>query len=164
LSSRLVRGLGSTSSPSPLLLAVSATLLASGFIIFRYNVVRSWKLSKRQISEYANHGSIGDSRPIAFSGYARGHSVETETWRRSILAYLVIGYSPSNLRASLTDQLPKRCCIAFVDRSCRPQATCKLSFLGSKRSPFFQTVKVMAAIFRARVKRAAPASYLCAAA
>src|ERR1019366_3284292 len=29
----------------------------------------------------ANHGSIGDSRPTAFLGYPRGHTVALETWR-----------------------------------------------------------------------------------
>ena len=34
------------------------------------------------------------------------------------------------------------------------QAACVFSFSASKRSPFFQSVKVMAAILRAKVRRA----------
>jgi hypothetical protein len=83
-----------------------------------------------RIGDSANHGSIGDSRPTPFSGYARGHSVVNETGRRSTLYLshnLILTLEPESFTHRPT---PERC-LPWFDRSCCPQATCKFSFLGS---------------------------------
>src|SRR6516225_8074474 len=54
----------------------------SAFRVFhddRVNAIRLLKLASRSGWQSANHGPIGDSRPIAFLGYSEGHRVETET-------------------------------------------------------------------------------------
>jgi hypothetical protein len=52
--------------------------------------------AKRLRGTCVNHGSISDSRPIAFFGCPRGHRVNNETSTGD--AYLRGGYSPSNPR------------------------------------------------------------------
>ena len=37
---------------------------------------------------------------------------------------------------------------------CQRRSSCLFQILASKRTPFFQTIKVIAAIFRAKVRRA----------
>ena len=65
------------------------------------------------------------------------------------------GYSPSNPSIARTDGSPPRretwetTCVL-----CDAQAACGFSCSASKRSSFFQSVKAMAAIFRAKVRRA----------
>src|SRR5438067_2134193 len=63
-----------------------------------------------------------------------------------------LGYSPSNPEHSENDEPIER----VPNRSQRlcAQAACGFSCSGSKRSPFFQTIKLMAAILRARVSLA----------
>jgi hypothetical protein len=46
------------------------------------DAIRLLKLASKAGRQSANHGPIGDSRPIAFLGYPEGHRVETETWCR----------------------------------------------------------------------------------
>jgi hypothetical protein len=50
--------------------------------------------------------------------------------------------------------LPRREDLADPLSSCDAQAACGFSCSGSKRSSFFQSVKAMAAILRAKVRRA----------
>jgi hypothetical protein len=68
----------------------------------------------------------------------------------------VFGYSPSNRSIARTDWLPPRhekpWEITWVLFDA--QAACVFSCSTSKRSSFFQSVKVMAAILRASVRRA----------
>src|SRR5580704_15907907 len=96
----------------------------------------------------ANHGSIGDSWPIAFSGCPRGHKVSRETqWPNGI-----------------TDTRPRTRASAEIGHHRQgtqdggtltgAQAACGFKYSASKRTPFFQTSKVIAAILRASVRRA----------
>jgi hypothetical protein len=92
---------------------------------------------------------------MAFLGCARGHSVEygdsgTEAHR----AYQFNRYSPSNPSASGNRAPPAYETWDGSSVAGDAQATCSFSCSGSKRSPFFQRVNVMAAILRASVKRA----------
>ncbi len=74
---------------SPLLLALIAWACASRrgrFIVIGHLVVDSAEaVQAYRIGKTANHGSIGDSRPTALFGYARGHSVVWETECHSTL-------------------------------------------------------------------------------
>ncbi len=48
----------------------------------RNNGRRFLKLNKQSAAKHSHHGSIGDSRPMAFFGSPRGHRVEGETHLR----------------------------------------------------------------------------------
>ena len=100
----------------------------------------------------ANHGSIGGFSPIAFSGCPRGHTVSRKTWcpKRTPNGILdthprtrASGEPTGHRRDESRDGL-------FPDA----QAACCFRCSASKPTPFFQTIKVMAAILRARVRRA----------
>jgi hypothetical protein len=45
------------------------------FMLRRNYGRRFLKRDKRSVVKYSHHGSLGDSRPMAFSGGSRGHSV-----------------------------------------------------------------------------------------
>src|SRR3981081_1942937 len=105
---------------------------------------------------HGNHGSIRGSWPMAISGYPRGHNVSGVTrcdiprGRSHCLILL------SN-RASPEPDCPPSERIHEDGKACftgDAQAACRFNCLGSKLTPFFHMVKVMAAIFRARVRRA----------
>ena len=112
------------------------------------DAVRKLRLSSGAVARSANHGSIGDSWPIALLGSPRGHTVARET------DGLTRGrYSPSNPRAQRPNGLswsgkspPVRALLAH--------AAGGFSCWASNLSPFFQTLRVMAAILRAKVSRA----------
>jgi hypothetical protein len=92
------------------------------------------------------------SWPIAISGSPRGHSVRTVTRCRSTqgrTTYLIL---PSNRASQELNRPPSR----MMERALyqNAQAACRCNSLASKQTPFFQIVKVIAAIFRARVRRA----------
>jgi hypothetical protein len=54
------------------------------FIVFGYNLVRSSEaVQAYRLAHTPTMVLLETPRPIAFSGYARGHSVETETWCQS---------------------------------------------------------------------------------
>jgi hypothetical protein len=101
----------------------------------------------------ANHGSIGDSRPTAFLGYPRGHTVSVET-RRVVPA----PPNPSKDTHPRTRAPKNRKHLPQwnlgMSRFCRAQAACVIRYLGSNASPFFHMIKAMAAILRAKVRRA----------
>src|SRR5262249_39855066 len=71
------------------------------------------------------------------------------------LAYRRLGYSPSNPSVLRTRPPPeedhRRWKGLFTGDA---QAACNFSFSASKSSPFFQSITAMAAILRARVRRA----------
>ena len=117
---------------------------------------RFLKLHKRSVGKNANHGPMGDSRPMAFLGCARGHSVEYgDSGSEAHRAYQFNRYSPSN--PSVSGNRWPRASYETWDGSSGAgdaQATCSFSCSGSNASPFFQRVDVMAAILRASVKRA----------
>ena len=115
----------------------------------------SSETSKAERWSDANHGSIGDSWPIAFSGCPRGPSVTCETGCRStqrLTSQLRLAPEPECLknRTATTREDPRDGADSVRDT----QAVCGFRYWASKRAPFFQTVKVIAAIFRARVNRA----------
>src|ERR1700688_4360797 len=100
----------------------------------------------------ANHGSIGDFSPIAFSGCPRGHRVSRQTQCRStgLTGFWILTLEPERLK--------NQPAIARNESrdglSPDAQAACCFRCSASKLTPFFQTIKVMAAILRARVSRA----------
>ena len=102
-----------------------------------------------------NHGSIRGSWPIAISGSPRGHSVGTVTRCRSTqgrTTYLIL---PSNRASQEPNRPPPNHHRRWNELFTRDaQAACRCNSLASKHPPFFQIVKVIAAIFRARVRRA----------
>ena len=73
---------------------------------------------------------------------------------RSTMAQRRYGYSPSNQSAARTDRPPPEMNPEMEGFSTDAQAACCFSCSASKRTPFFQTIKVIAAILRARVRRA----------
>ena len=98
-----------------------------------------------------NHGSIRGSWPIAISGSPRGHSVRTVTGAEHTgwTTYLSTPLEPSVSRTEPTTTG------GWNELSTRDaQAACRCNSLASKHILFFQIVKVIAAIFRARVSRA----------
>ena len=104
----------------------------------------------------ANHGSIGDSWPIAFSGCPRGPRVGCETTCPRHIAPNFTAETRSRTRVSRGTQrpppekIPRDGADSFRDT----QAACGFRYWASKRAPFFQRCKVIAAIFRASVRRA----------
>ena len=111
---------------------------------------------KRVGGRVANHGPIGDSWPIALFGYPRGHRVFIETrcrrrtgpsWPMDALPRTSASQEPDG---SASHVIPRR------ERTLAPDAQAARGFRywASKCTPFFQTVKVMAAILRAKVRRA----------
>jgi len=88
---------------------------------------------------------------MAISGSPRGHSVITVTRCRSTqgrTTYLIL---PSNRASQEPNRPPLRRNELFTRDA---QAACRCNSLASKHTPFFQIVKVIDAIFRARVRRA----------
>ena len=116
------------------------------------NVRRLLKLGKR-FDSVATMVLSEALWPIAISGSPRGHSVRTVTRCRSTqgrTTYLIL---PSN-RAS-QEPKPTTTHGGWNELSTRDaQAACRCNSLASKHTPFFQIVNVIAAIFRARVRRA----------
>jgi hypothetical protein len=106
----------------------------------------------------ANQDPMGDSRPIAFLGYPEGHRIDPET-RGCSAARGAPNERIDTLPRTRASQEPMG-----HHRGMKPweitwvlldaQAACVFSCCASKRSPLFQSVKVMAAILRARVRRA----------
>jgi hypothetical protein len=110
--------------------------------------------AKRLRGTCVNHGSISDSRPIAFFGCPRGHRVNYETSTGD--AYLWVGYSPLNprVRESTGQQQGRDPGVSIGSALLTAQADCRFNCPGSKRTPFFQTVNTIAAILRAKLSRA----------
>jgi hypothetical protein len=82
---------------------------------------------------------------MTFFGYPRGHRVKSETFV----------FSHGGLTFPV-DTLPrtKRLKNPWNGLSVRDAQAACFKYLASKRAPFFQTIKVIAAIFRAKVRRA----------
>lgn len=100
----------------------------------------------------ANHGSIGDFSPIAFSGCPRGHRVSRKT---QCLKHTPNGIMDTHPRTRASGEPTGHYPRGIRDGlSTDAQAACCFRYSASKRTPFFQTIKVMAAILRARVRRA----------
>ena len=102
-----------------------------------------------------HHGSIGDSWPMAFSGCPRGPRVgcETKCPRHICLtSRLRLALEPECLdEPTATAREDPR---DGADSIRNTQAACGFRYWASKRAPFFQRCKVIAAIFRASVRRA----------
>src|ERR1039458_2513502 len=101
---------------------------------------------------------MGDSRPTAFLGYPRGHRIDSET-RCQTAAHRAPNERFDTLPRTRASHEPmghhrgrKTWEITWV--LFHAQAACVFSCSASKRSPFFQSVNVMAAILRASVRRA----------
>src|SRR4029077_12994271 len=103
----------------------------------------------------ANHGSVGDSWPIAFSGCPRGPRVgwETRCPRTPCLtSQLRLALEPECLEeptATAREDLRDG-----ADSVRDTQTACGFRYWASKPTPFFQICKVIAAILRASVRRA----------
>ena len=100
----------------------------------------------------ANHGSIGGFSPIAFSGCPRGHRVSRKTQCPStcLTGLWILTLEPERLQ-NQPSIAPNK---SGEGLSTDAQAACCFRCSASKLTPFFQTIKVMAAILRARVSRA----------
>ena len=93
---------------------------------------------------------------MAISGYPRGHNVIRVTRCEGTQGQ--ISLTDTSLEPSISRTRP----ITTEEKLLRweglflsdAQAACGCNCLGSKLTPFFHMVKVMAAIFRARVRRA----------
>ena len=94
---------------------------------------------------------------MAFLGYPRGHRIDPETRycmavHERLMSEWILSLEPERRR---TDGSPpgrdtwETPCVL-----CNAQAACGFSCSASKRSSFFQSVKAMAAILRAKVSRA----------
>jgi hypothetical protein len=103
----------------------------------------------------ANHGSIGDSWPMAFSGCPRGPRVgwETRCPRRTVPNFTVETRSRTRV-SRRTDGHRQRRSPRWSGSIRDTQAACGFRYWASKHTPFFQMCKVMAAILRASVRRA----------
>jgi hypothetical protein len=123
--------------------------------VFPDGAIRSWKLASNLGGKVANHGPIGDLEPIAFFGCPRRHRVfvETRCPRHAGLTEW-LDTSPRTERLKNPTATPS-VILGWSRLSARDaQAACCFRCPASKRSPFFQTAKVIAAILRASVRRA----------
>jgi hypothetical protein len=121
-----------------------------GFIQSAFVLAESKRLQAARWSAVAvaNHGSIGDSWPIALLGCPRGHTVADETGcltRKRILTLEPV--RSATARPSQKMHPPK-------DPVRRVHAACGFTYSAWNGSPFFQTHKEIAAILRASVSRA----------
>src|SRR5206468_1888647 len=100
---------------------------------------------------------IAAARPIALLGYPRGHRIDPETRycmtvHERLMSVWILSLEPERRR---TDGPPPGIeNLGSPGVLCNAQAACVFSCSASKRSSFFQSVKAMAAIFRANVRRA----------
>jgi hypothetical protein len=93
---------------------------------------------------------------MTFFGYPRGHRVKSETlvFPQTPWPDFSGGYSPSNQASQEPDGHRQDDLQGWNGLSVRgAQAAC-FKYWASKRTPFFQRIRVMAAIFRAQVRRA----------
>jgi hypothetical protein len=104
----------------------------------------------------ANHGSIGDSWPMAFSGCPRGPRVGCETRCPRHIAPNLSAETRSRTRVSREPDGPplEKIPQDGADSVRDTQAASGFRYWASKRTPFFQMCKVIAAILRASVRRA----------
>src|SRR3979411_1476718 len=91
---------------------------------------------------------------VLFRVIRRGIGISEAKCHRTY-AYRPLGCSPSNPSVSRTNQPPPEKESAEMEGlfTGDAQAACDFSFSGSKFSPFFHRVSVMAAILRASVRR-----------
>ena len=94
---------------------------------------------------------------MAFLGYPRGHRIDPETRycmavHKRLMSEWILSLEPERRRTDGSP--PKRATWETTCVLCNAQAVCGFSCSASKRSSFFQSVKAMAAILRAKVSRA----------
>jgi hypothetical protein len=103
----------------------------------------------------ANHGSIGDSWPIAFSGCPRGPRVGCET---ACPRHVVPNFSAETRSRTRVSPEPDghrwEKIQGWADSVRNTQAVCGFRCWASKHTPFFHTSNTIAAIFLAKVRRA----------
>ena len=109
----------------------------------------------RTVVKFGDHSSIWDSWPIAFSGCPRGPRVGCETRCRGtqrLTNRLRLALEPECLEnpTATAREIPRDGTDWIQDT----QAVCGFRCWASKLTPFFQIINAMAAIFRARVRRA----------
>jgi hypothetical protein len=115
----------------------------------------SSETSKAERWSGANHGSIGDSWPIAFSGCPRGPRVGCETTCPRHIVPNLSAETRSRTRVSREpDGHRQKQIQGWADSVRNTQAVCGFRCWASKHTPFFQTINVIAAILRASVSRA----------
>jgi len=95
---------------------------------------------------------------MAFLGRARGHRINPETrccmqqHTKCLMSEWILSLEPEHRRTDGSP--PRRETWETTGVRCDAQAACGFSCSASKRSSFFQSVKAMAAILRAKVRRA----------
>jgi hypothetical protein len=95
---------------------------------------------------------------MAFLGYPRGHRIDPETrcclqqHTKRLMSVWILSLEPEHRRTHGSP--PRHETWETTCVQCNAQAACGFSCSASKRSSFFQSVKAMAAIFRAKVRRA----------
>src|SRR6202023_3161039 len=113
------------------------------------------KPAKQNVVKFGDHSSIGDSWPIAFSGYPRGPRVVLRLGARGTqrLTYqLRLALEPECLEnpTATAREIPRD----GADSIRNTQAVCGFRCWASKHAPLFHTIKTMVAIFLAKVSRA----------
>lgn len=124
-----------------------ARALGSKCMVARFVSVNAEHLPAARWPIVANQGSIGDSRPIAFLGCPRGHTVARETLRLTRPRILTL--EPVRSARKPTPVGP-----GLLECARKAYAACGFSCWASNDSPFFQICKAIAAILRASVSRA----------
>ena len=94
---------------------------------------------------------------MAFLGYPRGHRIDPETRycmavHKRLMSEWMLSLEPERRRTDGSP--PRRETWETTWALCNAQAACGFRCSASKRPSFFQSVKAMAAIFRAKVRRA----------
>jgi hypothetical protein len=95
---------------------------------------------------------------MAFLGYPRGHRINPETrcclqqHTKRLMSAWILSLEPERRRTNGSP--PRHETWETTGVLCHAQAACGFSCSASKRPSFFQSVKAMAAIFRAKVRRA----------
>jgi hypothetical protein len=147
----------SRSSPLSICLAGAVLHLHSPkFLLVQVMTPSSLRERQAIVVECVNHGSIRGSWPMTISGYPKGHNVQWVTRYQGTQGQISLTDTPlepsiSRTRPTTTEKNSQRWKGLFLSDA---QTACRLNCCGSKLTPFFHMVKVMAAIFRARVSRA----------
>jgi hypothetical protein len=128
----------------------------SGFHRFLATKPVSSETSKAEtVVKFGDHGSIGDSWPIAFSGHPRGPRVKSETTcpraTQCLLYRLRLALEPECLESptATTREILRDGADSIRDT----QAVCGFRCWASKHAPLFHTINTMVAIFLAKVRR-----------
>src|ERR1700732_1960983 len=134
---------------------VNWVLSISGFHRFLATKPVSSETNKAERVKFGDHSSIGDSWPIAFSGYPRGPRVVLRLGARGtqrLTNQLRLALEPECLEnpTATAREIPRDGADSIRDT----QAVCDFRCWASKLTPLFHTIRTIVAIFLAKVSRA----------